>query len=86
MRHRERTAGLRNKSAISCLWEHCRDVHNLEVPNFQMNVIKRYKNDTMFRQIMEAVKIEAGNKEELMNDKFEWNYVSFPRVNVNLEV
>ena len=40
----------------------------------------------MFRQIMEAVKIEAGNKEELMNDKFVWNYVSFPRINVNLKV
>ena len=31
-RGKEHLAGLRNKSAISCLWEHCRDVHNLEVP------------------------------------------------------
>ena len=35
---------------------------------------------------MKTIKIEAGNKEELMNDKVEWIYVNFPKVNVNLEV
>ena len=45
-----------------------------------MSVLKRYKNDAMKRQIMEAVIIENIEKGDLLNTKQEWNFVSFPGV------
>ena len=76
-RGKEHLAGLRNKSKTSCLWEHCRDIHCGEVVNFQMSVLKRYKNDCMLRQIMESVIIENSENNTLLNTKSEFNYVTF---------
>ena len=72
--------GLRNKSKTSCLWEHCRDIHSGEVVNFQMSFLKRYKNESMTRQIMEALTIENSENDVLLNTKSEWNYIAFPRI------
>ena len=41
---------------------------------------------TELTTLFKVIYLAEVRKEELMNDKFEWNYVSFPRVNVNLEV
>ena len=79
-RDKEYLAGLRNKSKTSCLWEHCRYIHCGEVVNFQMSVLKRYKNDCMLRQIMEAVTIENSENNVLLNTTSEWNYIAFPRI------
>jgi hypothetical protein len=56
-RGREYLLGLKGKRDTSFLWGHCNDAHSGEVPQFQMSVLKRYKNDFMMRQIMEAVGI-----------------------------
>ena len=73
---------LKNRNKASVLWEHCRDVHSGNMVGFKMSVIKRYKNDDMKRQIMESLIIEGSNKEELLNNKTEWNYIYFPRVSL----
>ena len=48
-----------------------------------MSVSGYFKNDSMLRQITEAVRIDGTEERELINTKEEWNYVSFPRVAVN---
>ena len=67
----------------SVLWEHCTDVHSGNMVDFKMSVIKRYKNDAMMRQIMESVIIESSDQGELLNTKQEWNYISFPRIDLS---
>ena len=42
-----------------------------------------YINDAMMRQIAEAVRINRSDGGELINNKSEWNYVTFPRVRVD---
>ena len=82
-RGREHLSMLKNRNKASVLWEHCKDVHSGNMVHFKMSVIKRYKNDAMMRQIMEAVIIESSEQGELLNTKQEWNFVSFPRVGLS---
>ena len=44
-----------------------------------MQVTGSYRNDTMIRQIAEAVKIDRTDSNILMNDRAEWNRNSLPR-------
>jgi hypothetical protein len=69
----------------SVMWRHCRERHNGEIPDFRMDITGHYRNDAMLRQIAEAVRIHSSNSQynELINNKTEWNYVSFPRVVVD---
>ena len=50
-----------------------------------MDATGYYRNDAMMRQISEAVRIHGSNDNEIINNKTEWNYVSFPRVVVEDE-
>ena len=43
--------------------------HNVQRPNFQMNVIEVYGKDIMLRQISDAISIRHANPEKLMNNK-----------------
>ena len=63
----------------SPLWRHCVEEHGGETQQFEMNVTGSYRNDTMLRQISEAVQIERTETELLMNDRAEWNMTSLPR-------
>ena len=49
---------LRRESSV--LWKHCKKKHNSEVEGrrFRMDVLRIYKEDAMFRQIAEAVRIQ----------------------------
>ena len=44
-----------------------------------MCVTGTYRNDTMLRQITEAVQIENTDTNQLMNDRAEWNMTPLPR-------
>ena len=44
-----------------------------------MSVTGSYKNDTMIRQITEAVQINNMDPDSLMNDRAEWNMTRVPR-------
>ena len=63
----------------SPLWRHCVDEHGGEMQEFGMRVTGSYRNDTMIRQITEAVKIDRTDTNILMNDRAEWNMTSLPR-------
>ena len=47
-----------------------------------MSVLKRYKNDSMMRQVIEAVTIENSENDALLNTKSEWNYIAFTRITI----
>ena len=46
---------------------------------FGMTVTGSYRNDTMLRQITEAVQINNMDPNTLMNDGAEWNMTRIPR-------
>ena len=66
----------------SPLWRHCRDKHRGEMQSFEMSITGSYKNDTMLRQIAEAVQIENSDAGTLMNDRAEWNMTRVPRATI----
>ena len=74
VRGKEHLKDLNNKLESSSLWRHCREKHGSEVQKFEMNQIASYRNDSMLRQIMEAVRISNSDSENLMNSKKEWNH------------
>ena len=55
----------------------CRDGN---IPVFQINVTGIYRDDTMLRQISEAVRIRNTNPENLLNNKSEGNIQNIPQV------
>ena len=63
----------------SRLWRHCVEQHRGEMQAFTMSVTGSYKNDTMIRQITEAVQINNTDPDSLMNDRAEWNMTRVPR-------
>ena len=66
------------KKQVSCrAYQHAIDKHDGNVPVFQMNV---YRDDTMLRQISEAVRIRNTDPENLLNNKSEWNIQNIPQV------
>ena len=74
---------LDGKAAAAVMWRHCREHHGDVVQDFRMSITGNYQNDAMLRQITEAVQIEHTDKEHLINNKTEWNFVQFPRVLVD---
>ena len=70
-------------SSSSVMLRHCNESHDGQIQDFRMSVSGMYRNDAMLRQISEAVRIDSTAPEALINNKTEWNYLSFPRVLVN---
>ena len=69
------------KKRVSCrTYQHAIDKHDGNIPVFQMNVTGIYRDDTMLRQISEAVRIRNTNPENLLNNKSEWNIQNIPQV------
>ena len=73
---------LRRKSANSVLWKHCVEKHGGTEPDFKYHVIKIFGNDTMLRQITEAVMVRSDGKGMAMNNKTEWNQPRVPQVTI----
>ena len=63
----------------SPLWRHCLEQHEGETQAFLMSVTGTYRNNTMLRQITEAVQISNMNPNDRMNDRSEWNMTHVPR-------
>ena len=66
---------LAKKEERSALWKHCKEKHNSEMQNFEMNVSDSHSNDAMLRQISEGVRIDQVPEGSLVNSKNEWNYL-----------
>ena len=84
-RGKEHISDLERKLESSIMLKHCQKVHGGRKEEFVMNVLGTYKNDTMLRQIYEAVRIDNVGTDELINSKTEWNYVQLPRVVLNTQ-
>ena len=81
-RGRKHLQDLDGKLTNSVMWRHCREKHEGTITDFRMGVTGQYRNDAMLRQISESVRINGSNDNELINNKTEWNYITFPRVMV----
>ena len=79
-RGRKHLQDLDQKLDGSVLWKHALRKHNGSVPDYRMNVTGVYGQDTMIRQISEAVRINEKGMANLMNDKTEWQLNHVPRV------
>ena len=64
----------------SALWKHCVDKHQSVQQNFEMMITDRSRNDATKRQILEAVRIQRANAEQIINGRSEWNSNRVPRV------
>ena len=62
------------------LWKDALQKQFGSVPDYHMNVTGFYRQDTMIRQISEAVQINEKGMANLMNDKTEWQLNHVPRV------
>ncbi len=75
-RGKEHFGDLRGKRGP--LWRHCVQKHHSEPQKFIVNTTGQYRNDSMQRQIAEAVLIKRSTNPS-MNTRDEWNHVILPR-------
>ena len=81
-RGKEHLKLLNDKDRSSRLWKHCEDRHEGETQHFTMIIKKTFQQDTMLRQIREAVEIKAISEEKSMNCRDEMNTVYIPRARI----
>ena len=81
-RGKEQIAGLRGRTEKSGLWKHCQTDHAGVMQTFSMKVTGTFKDDSMLRQITEAVQIENTDQNALINTRAEWNMTRVPRMNI----
>ena len=70
-RIREHQESLRQKSESSCLSRHWEDYHGGKTPKYEVKVLKTFKSATE-RQVSEALAIESGEYDLLLNSKTEF--------------
>ena len=66
----------------SPLWRHCVEKHNGQIQRFTMSITGTYRNDSMLRQISEAVQINNVDPVHLMNTRAEWRMTRVPRASI----
>ena len=67
------------------LWKHSANVHGGDRIQFRMKVIDRVRNDSMKRQILEAVRMQRVPENRQMNSKSEWRTTKIPRITIGVE-
>ena len=67
------------------LWKHSANVHGGDRVEFSMKVVDRVRNDSMKRQILEAVRMQRVPENRQMNSKSEWRTTKIPRITIGLE-
>ena len=65
------------------MYGHAEEVHGGVIPSVRMDIVSNYGNDTMSRQIAEAVLIRSSKPEHLLNLKTEYNMNILPHVNLS---
>ena len=66
----------------SPLWRHCLEVHNGQVQQFSMAINGTHRNDSMMRQITEAIQINNLDPNRLMNTRAEMRMTRIPRASI----
>ena len=71
---------LRLRYIDSRMKKHADLMHNGRVPEYKMNITGLFGEDSMSRQIGEAIRIRRAPPGQLVNCKDEWNYLNLPRI------
>ena len=79
-RGKKHLSDLSQKQTGSVLWKHALRKHSGTIPDYRMNVTGIYRQDSMIRQIAEAVRIDKAGLAMLMNDKTEWQINRVPQL------
>ena len=74
-RGKEQERLLQEKERSSLLWTHCTEELDGNIQGFKMSVKKTFHNDSMLRQITEAVYIRKTPDNKCMNGKEKWNII-----------
>ena len=74
---------LRLRYADSRMKKHADQAHDGRVPAYKMNITGLFGEDSMARQIGEAVRIRRAPPGQLVNCKDEWNYLNLPRITMD---
>ena len=77
--------GYGQQNSKNPLWKHSANVHGGDRIQFSMKVIDRVRNDSMKRQILEAVRMQRVPESRQMNSKSEWRTTKIPRITVEME-
>ena len=75
LRGAEHLSGLLNKQPGNALYKHVTDVHNGELVDFKMKVIRRHQS-CLFRQVHEAVRLHRTSRMpgvKILNSRGEYN-------------
>ena len=75
--HQGELAGMRDSSKMA---QHQRDKHGGLQTRFRMDVVGVYGQDSMLRQIAEAVRINNTEDRQLIISREEWNYIQLPNL------
>ena len=69
-------------SVDSRAYQHKIDKHG-GVAEFRMNITGTYRDDTLLRQVAEAVRIRNTPAASLLNNKTEWNNHTLPHLQLS---
>ena len=84
LRGAEHLSGLLNKQPNNALYKHVTDVHQGELVDFKMKVVRRHQS-ALFRQVHEAVRLHRISQVpevQILNSKGEYNRCKLPRLQV----
>ena len=80
----EHMSGLLSKQPNNALYKHVTDVHQGELVDFKMKVVRRHQS-ALFRQVHEAVRlhrISQNSEVKILNSRGEYNRCKLPRLQV----
>ena len=84
LRGSEHLSGLLNKQPGNALYKHVTDVHQGELVDFKMKVVRRHQT-ALFRQVHEAVRLQRISRNpgvRILNSRGEYNHCQLPRLQV----
>ena len=84
LRGSEHLSGLLNKQPGNALYKHVTDVHQGELVDFKMKVVRRHQT-CLFRQVHEAVRLQRISRNpgvRILNSRGEYNRCRLPRLQV----
>ena len=76
-RAQEHKAALKNQQQDSPLWKHCVMMHNSIPQEFELSIVRKHKS-AFAHQIHEAILINHGQRDLILNSKIECNLFTPP--------
>ena len=63
------TRGNDHQKPNTWLHKHVKNVHGNTVPNFKMEIVRKFQHDPLARQVCESIMLKSRLKEESLNDR-----------------